>query len=189
LAIRADSGIGLAWEQGGFVDQPGRWRTLNDPAETGRMTYFVTFDPPPDTGFRLVAGHPHGLQRLLLASGRVPAGEPGRMHLHAGEEVIRILSGELVIRVADERRTCRQGDLAIIPPHTLHGFRVVTDTVIEVIAEQHIGTFFPVRQPDGTRRLVEVYTPSPWNNPPPRAGEYTPEEEIRQILRSVDIEV
>lgn len=111
------------------------------------------------------------------------------MHLHAGEEVIRILSGELVIRVADERRTCRQGDLAIIPPHTLHGFRVVTDTVLEVIAEQHIGTFFPVRQPDGTRRLVEVYTPSPWNNPPPRAGEYTSEEEIRQLLGSVDLEV
>ena|SRR5919106_1869773 len=155
----------------------------------GHMTYFATFDPPPDAGFRLVAGHPHGLQRLLLASGRIPAGEPGRMHLHAGEEVIRILSGELVIRVADERRTCRQGDLAIIPPHTLHGFRVVTDTVLEVIAEQHIGTFFPVRQPDGTRRLVEVYTPSPWNNPPPRAGEYTSEEEIRQLLGSVDLEV
>jgi Cupin domain len=89
------------------------------------------------------------------------------MHLHTGEEIIRILSGELVVRVADQRRTCRQGDLAIIPPNTLHGFRVVTDTVMEVIAEQHIGTFFPVQQADGTRRLVEVYTPSPWNNPSP----------------------
>jgi hypothetical protein len=111
------------------------------------------------------------------------------MHLHAGEEIIHILSGELVIRVGHERRTCRQGDLAIIPPHTLHGFRVTTDTVIEVLTEQHIGTYFPVRQADGTRRLVEVYTPSPWNNPPPRVGEYTSEEEIRQILRSVHIEV
>jgi len=27
------------------------------------------------------------------------------MRLHAGEEIIRILNGELVIRVADERRT------------------------------------------------------------------------------------
>lgn len=40
------------------------------------------------------------------------------MHLHAGEEVIRILSGEAVIRVGDERRPCRQGDLAIIPRTT-----------------------------------------------------------------------
>jgi hypothetical protein len=56
------------------------------------------------------------------------------------------------------------------------------------LAEQRIGTCFPVRQADGTRRLVEVWTPSPWNNPPPRVGEYTTEEEIRQILRSVDIE-
>jgi hypothetical protein len=60
---------------------------------------------------------------------------------------------------------------------------------MEVIAEQRIGTFFPVRQADGTRRLVEVYTPSPWNNPPPRVGEYTSDEEIQRILRSVDIEV
>jgi quercetin dioxygenase-like cupin family protein len=30
------------------------------------------------------------------------------MHQHAGEEIIRVLSGELVVRVGDERRTCRQ---------------------------------------------------------------------------------
>ncbi len=79
--------------------------------------------------------------------------------------------------------------MAIIPPNTLHGFRVISETVMEVIAEHDIGTFFPVRQADGSRRLVEVYTESPWNAPPPRPGEYTAEEEIRQILRNVDIEV
>jgi uncharacterized cupin superfamily protein len=72
------------------------------------MTYFTTFELPHHAGFRLVAGHPHGLQRLLVASGRIPAGDPGRMHQHAGEEIIRVLSGELVVRVGDERRTCRQ---------------------------------------------------------------------------------
>jgi quercetin dioxygenase-like cupin family protein len=163
-------------------------RQATVPAEVRHMTYFTTFQVP-DAGFRLIAGRPHGLQRLLVASGRVPAGEPGRMHLHAGDEVLRILSGELVIRVGDERRTCRQGDLAIIPPNTLHGFRVVEDTVMEVVAEHDIGTFYPVRQADGTRRLVEVYTASPWNAPPPRPGEYTTEAEIQQLFRNVDIEV
>ena len=60
---------------------------------------------------------------------------------------------------------------------------------MEVVAEHDIETFFPVRQADGSRRLVEVYTASPWNAPPPRPGEYTTEEEIQQILKHVDIEV
>jgi quercetin dioxygenase-like cupin family protein len=152
------------------------------------MTYFTTFQAP-DAGFRLVAGRPHGLQRLLVASGRLPAGQPGQMHLHAGDEVLRILSGELVVRVGDQRRTCREGDLVIIPPNTLHGFRVVSETVMEVVAEHDIGTFYLVRQADGTRRPVEIYTASPWNAPPPLPGEYTTEKEIQQILRNVDIEV
>jgi hypothetical protein len=60
---------------------------------------------------------------------------------------------------------------------------------MEVVAEHDIGTFYPVRQADGTRRLVEVYTASLWNAPPPRPGEYTTEEEIQQILQNVDLEV
>jgi quercetin dioxygenase-like cupin family protein len=153
------------------------------------MTYFTSFAPPAGPGFQLVAGRPHGLRRLLVASGRLRAGDPGHVHLHEGDEVLRVLSGEIVVRVGDQRRACHQGDLAIVPPRTLHGFRVVTDTVMEVVAEHDIGTFFPVRQADGTRRLVEVYTPSPWNRPPPRPGEYTTEEEIQEILRAVDLEV
>jgi quercetin dioxygenase-like cupin family protein len=152
------------------------------------MTYFTTFQAP-DAGFRLVAGRPHGLQRLLIASGRLPTGQPGPMHLHAGDEVLRILSGELIVRVGDQRRSCREGDLVIIPPNTLHGFRVIRDTVMEVVAEHDIGTFYPVRQADGSRRLVEIYTASPWNAPPPRPGEYTTEEEIQQLLQHVDLEV
>ena len=153
------------------------------------MTYFSTFELPADTGFRLVAGRAHGLQRLLLASGRLRAGDPGHMHLHAGDELLRILDGEVVVRVGDERRTCREGDVVVVPPNVLHGFRVVADTVMEVVAEQGIGTFFPVRQPDGSRRLVEVYTSSPWNAPPPRPGEYTTEEELQRLIAAIDMEV
>jgi hypothetical protein len=51
------------------------------------MTYFTTFEVP-DARFRLVAGRPHGLQRPLIASGRLPTGQPGPMHLHAGDAVL-----------------------------------------------------------------------------------------------------
>jgi hypothetical protein len=153
------------------------------------LTYFTTFELPADLGFRVLAGRPHGLQRLLVASARLPAGPGAQMHLHVGDEVLRILTGEIVMRVGDERRTCRAGDLVIVPPNTLHGFQVVVDTEIEVVAEHDIGTFYPVRQADGTRRLVEVYTPLPWDAPPPRPREHTTDEEMQEILRAVDIEV
>ena len=54
----------------------------------------------------------------------------------------------------------------------------------------HLGTLFPVRQPDGTRRLVEVYRADlPWCAPPPQPGRYTTDEELQEIIGSVDIEV
>jgi hypothetical protein len=39
----------------------------------------------------------------------------------------------------------------------LHGFQVVQDTLMEVVAEYDIGTLLFVRQPNGSRRLVEVW--------------------------------
>jgi mannose-6-phosphate isomerase-like protein (cupin superfamily) len=152
------------------------------------MTYFASFEAPSATGFRLLAGRRDGLRRLLVASGRIPVDTPSPMHQHAGDEVIRIVSGEVVMRVGDERRVCRAGDIAVVPPDTLHGFRVISDTIMEVIAEQDIGTFWPVRQPDGTRRLVQVHTSSPWNPPPP-GGVYTSEEELQALLSQIDVEV
>ena len=155
------------------------------------MTSFTAFEPPSGAGFRVVAGRPHGLRRLMLAGGRLPADTAGGpVHAHLGDEVLRILSGEVVVRVGDERRTCGAGDVAVIPPNVLHGFRVVKDTVMEVVAEYDIGTLFPVRQPDGSRRLVEVYRADlPWCAPPPRPGEYTTDAELAEIIASVDIEV
>jgi hypothetical protein len=104
--------------------------------------------------------------------------------------VIRVLEGELLVRVGDERRTCHPGDLAVVPPRVLHGFRMVRDAVVEVVAEHDMGTLFPVRQPDGSRRLVEVYRSDlPWSAPPPQPGRHTSDEELAEILGSVDLEV
>lgn len=87
------------------------------------------------------------------------------------------------MRVADERRVCRAGDIVVVPPDTLHDFRVVTDVIMEVIAEQDIGTFWPVRRADGTTHLVQVYTLSPWN-PPPQGGESPRRNSRRSSVRS-----
>jgi hypothetical protein len=117
----------------------------------------------------------------MVVSGRLPAGNGGGpVPAHLGDEVLRIISGEIIVRVGDERRLCAAGDVAVVPPNVLHGFQVVQDTL----------TLFPVRQPDGSRRLVEVYRADlPWCAPPPRPGQYTTDEALQQIIRSVDIQV
>lgn len=153
------------------------------------MTYFATFGLPEGTGFGLVAGPPQGLRRLLVAGGRVPAGDPGHVHLHHGEEIIRVVSGEIVVRVGDERRTCRAGDLAVVPADTVHGFRVVETAVLEVFAEQRMGTYFPVPEPGGGVRLVEIHTPSPWNNPPPPGAGHTTPDRLRELVRLTGLEI
>jgi mannose-6-phosphate isomerase-like protein (cupin superfamily) len=144
------------------------------------MTYFSSFEVPAETGFRVLAGRRDGLRRLVVASGWIPVGAPSQMHLHHGDEVIRIVSGEVVMRVGDEKRTCGPGDMVVVPPQTLHGFRVLSDATLEVVAEQDIGTFWPVRQTDGSTRLVQIHTPTPWNAPPPD-GVYTSEDQLAAL--------
>ncbi len=154
------------------------------------MTHFKSLELPAEAGFQVVAGRPDGLQRLMVVSGRLSADSGGPVHAHLGDEVLRIISGELIVRVGSERRTCAAGDLAVVPPNVLHGFQVIQDTLMEVVAEYDIGTLFPVRQPDGSRRLVEVYRADlPWCAPPPQPGQYTTDEKLAEILGSVDIEV
>ena len=53
--------------------------------------------------------------RLMIAGGRVPAGEGGPMHGHQGDEVPRMLSGQILIRCRDRRRTARLVRLAPLP--------------------------------------------------------------------------
>ncbi len=155
------------------------------------MTHFKSLELPAEAGFQVVAGRPDGLQRLMVVSGRLPADSSGGpVHAHRGDEVLRIVSGELIVRVGDERRICGAGDVAVVPPNVLHGFQVVQDTLMEVVAEYDIGTLFPVRQPDGTRRLVEVYRADlPWCAPPPQPGQYTTDEALAEIIGSVDVQV
>jgi Cupin domain len=97
-----------------------------------------------------------------------------------------VREGELLVRVGGERRTCRPGDIVVIPAHTAHGFHTHTETMLEVIAEQRMGTYYPTRAPDGSRRYVEAFRPNlPWSPDPPD-GAWTGDEDYERILQTVD---
>jgi quercetin dioxygenase-like cupin family protein len=156
------------------------------------VSLFASFGPPDsgEAGFRTVAGPTHGLSRLLLAVGRLPSGEVGPVHLHFGEEVLHVVSGRLLIRAGDDRRECGPGEVIAVPAGIWHGFRVLEDTVLEVVAEQRIGTAYPVRRPDGQVDLVEVYRKDmPWGRQPPKGTGWTPDTDMRRMLDSLGIDV
>jgi quercetin dioxygenase-like cupin family protein len=158
---------------------------------TALMSLFQRAEGPEDgrAGFRVVAGRDSGLRRLMFVVGRLPAGDHGPMHLHRGDELLRVLEGEVVVRVGEERRTCRAGDVVVVPPDVLHGFRVLSDVTLEVVAEYDIGTIYAVRDDHGERRLVEVFRlDMPWSRRPPD-GRWTSDAEMRAILDRLDTEV
>jgi mannose-6-phosphate isomerase-like protein (cupin superfamily) len=156
------------------------------------MTVFARHGPPDDAaaGFRVVAGSGNGLSRLLLAVGRLGATDAGPVHLHHGEEVLHIVSGRLLVRAGEERRECGPGDVIAVPAGVWHGFRALRETVLEVVAEQRIGTLFPVRRRGGGVEPVEVHRPDmPWGRPPPAGASWTSDAEMRRVLDAVDMEV
>jgi hypothetical protein len=77
-----------------------------------------------------------------------------------------------------------------VPSGTWHGFRAVEDTVLEVVAEQRIGTVFPVRRPGGGVELVEVHRKDmPWGRPPPDGSDWTSDTDMCGILDAVDMDI
>ena len=56
---------------------------------------FASFDVPHAAGFEVLAGRSQGLQRLMVVAGRLPASDVGIVHVHHGDEVLRVVSGSV----------------------------------------------------------------------------------------------
>lgn len=151
------------------------------------VTYFARDQAPP-VGFRTVAGRDEGLRRIVLAAGQLGVGEGGPLHLHHGEEILHIRSGEVQVTVGSETRRCSAGDVVIIPMDTAHGFTTITETMMEVVAELDAGQIYPVSDAAGTMRLVEVYRADlPWSRRPPTGFDWTSDEELAEIQRKAGL--
>lgn len=153
---------------------------------------FTSFSPPPVgvAGFTVVAGREQGLRHLMVVSGRLPEDDLGPVHIHDGDEVLRVVSGEILIRCGDDRRVCRSGDLVVVKPSMPHGFRALTETVLEVVAEYDIGTVYPVSGTGAEVELVEVYRRDlPWCRPPPAGSSWTSDEELEAIYSRLAYDV
>jgi hypothetical protein len=106
----------------------------------------------------------------MIAGGRLPAGEAGPMHVHQGDEVPRVRSGQILIRCRDQRRTWREGAPVVVAPGVAHGFQAVTETVPGVVAEADTGTLYPGVSDGGEAELAEPYRGGGHSGAPARPG-------------------
>jgi len=120
----------------------------------------------------------------------LPADDLGPVHLHYGEEILHVLDGRLLVRIGRQRRECVPGDVIIVPAGEWHGFQAIEETVLEVAAEQRIGTVYPVRATDGEMELVEVHRQDmPWGRPPGDGATWTDDTEMRRILDNLALDL
>jgi mannose-6-phosphate isomerase-like protein (cupin superfamily) len=132
----------------------------------------------------VVAGPSDGLRKLIVVRQRVGPRERGWLHRHDADQVMRVLSGSLVIAIGDDERRCEHGAVAVIPPGTWHGFLGSDDdALLEVIGTQQMRTYFAVRAPDGSLAAREVHRRGvPWDAQPPTESAYTTDEGMSEIV-------
>jgi quercetin dioxygenase-like cupin family protein len=109
------------------------------------------------------AGPKHGLRRLVVQVQPVAPDEVACMHRHDGDQILRVLEGEVFMEIAGEARICRAGEMGIAPAGAAHGFRGVgAPALLEVLGEQACGTVFLLEGGES----VEVHRPEvPWDRP------------------------
>jgi mannose-6-phosphate isomerase-like protein (cupin superfamily) len=118
----------------------------------------------------VVAGASTGLLRLVVQLQPVAADEVAYLHRHdAGDQILRVISGEVLMRVGTEVRRCAVGDTAVVPPGVAHGFAGTgAPALLEVIGEQRCGTAFAMRTDESDVEWIEVYRPNvAWDRPGP----------------------
>ena len=150
------------------------------------MTFIDSTDP--DRQWPLVLntliGPQDGATRLFLLRGTRTRGMGAGLHWYGGEEAIRVISGDVRFRVGHETKVCSAGEIAFIPPQTEHGFVVQSEeAVIEVLGEQHVGSYVKILDPDGSSHDVEVFSREILaDHEPPEGTAHTPFADMLKMM-------
>ncbi len=75
---------------------------------------------------------------LMLVEFTFPAGTTLPLHDHPHEQIGYVVSGEIILTLADEETRLQAGSSYYVAPHVSHGAEIITDSVL-------IDCFTPVR--------------------------------------------
>ena len=83
---------------------------------------------------RIYAAASQGARQLAVFEQECAPGVGAPAHLHAVEEVLRVIGGQADVFVGDERATLGAGDAVTIPAGVVHGFTNTGETPLRVLA-------------------------------------------------------
>lgn len=82
----------------------------------------------------MLASAAHGAAQLTVFEQWCAPGHGAPSHIHAVEEVLRVLGGRAVVWVGDEARDIEAGDSVLIPAGVKHGFSNRGDDTLHMLA-------------------------------------------------------
>lgn len=142
------------------------------------MTFADGLDPTP----RMLIGPGDGARALFRERARYPAGFFVGLHTHDGDESFEVREGRVRFTAGGERRTCGSGAIVFVPAGVEHGFEVEEETLIDIFSQQDMGLYVVVMDPDGSRRMEEIYMQGfPSTHAPPDGRSWTPREHFRAL--------
>lgn len=83
---------------------------------------------------RMYASAATGAHQLCIFEQWCAPGHGAPAHIHAVEELLRIVAGEAEVRLGDEWRQVAAGASVLIPAGVVHGFRNIGDGPLQVLA-------------------------------------------------------
>lgn len=131
-----------------------------------------------------MVGRDQGAVRLFIWCVSERAGDILGPHWHDGEELFRVLSGQLRFQVGDDAREVGAGEIVVIPPKVIHSHTVLEDCELEVIGEIGSGVYIRMTGDDGDVYEQELFVRDvPWSRLPADERYYITREEQLERFR------
>ena len=83
---------------------------------------------------RMYASAPTGARQLTVFEQWCIPGKGAPLHVHAIEEVLRIIEGEAEVTVGNDQQSCGNGTTIVIPAGVAHGFTNTGRDILRVLA-------------------------------------------------------
>ena len=131
--------------------------TVIDPNEAGREYVKVG---PKDGAQQIWV-----MDWLVNAGPDIPFAQAG-LHFHEGDEIFHVVSGCVRFHLDGQNYDVGEGRYVVVPPNTVHGYRLLSPSRVQVIGQVGMGEWVLHLRPDGTTEKIEIRSNVvPWHRP------------------------
>jgi quercetin dioxygenase-like cupin family protein len=103
---------------------------------------------------------------LVNAGPENPISQAG-LHFHEGDEIFHVVSGTVRFHLDGQNLDVGAGRYVVVPANTVHGYRLLAPSRVQVIGQVGMGEWVLHVRPDGTTEEVEIRSNLvPWHRPP-----------------------